>query len=197
MHARFSSDWLYVIKLIVILQAIYTNNNQDRLYISRHLKFGLGCTTLVTSKETHCYIKLKLKPPDSSLACYLNGNTETDDPAICDILIPVWTRFGLEQAGSTRCDRLPTDMAIDGLTFHDSYYILFMRHQVNDMGEELRRTKIHIQNTKFIGQQLFDTYNIPPLEVCKKLKIYLVSNYGSYNNVWSFSNLDKKSNLKM
>ena len=131
---------------------------------------------MVTSKETHCYIKLKLKHPDSSSACYLNGNTETDDPAICEMSIPVWTRFGLEQRGSTRSYRLATDRTINGLTFHDSYSILFMLQQVNNMAEEFRRTQIHILKTELLGQQLFDTYNAPPIEVCKKSKIYLVSN---------------------
>ena len=142
-------------------------------------------------------MKLKLKQPDKSSACYLNGNTDTDDPALCDISIPVWTRFGLEQTGSTRCDRLPSGMTINGLPFQDSYYMLFMLQQANNMSEEMSRTKIHIQKTELIGQQLFDTYNVPPIEVCKKSNIYLVSNYSGYNKAWSYSNLDKNQFCKI
>ena len=131
------------------------------------LGFGLGCSTLVTSKETHCFIQLKLKQPDSLSACYLNGNTEKDDHTICHILIPVWTRFGLEQTGSTVSSTLPEDMTIYGLSSHVYYRILVMLQQVNVMTEELR-TKIYIQKTERIGQQLFDTHDIPPIEVCKQ-----------------------------
>ena len=117
-----------------------------------------------------------MKQPDSSSACYLNGNTDTDDPAICDISIPAWTRFGLEQTGSTRSYRLPTGIKINGRPFYDSYYILFMLAQVNDTAGELRRTQIHIQKTELIGQQLFDTFNVQPIEVCKN-HLFLVSKF--------------------
>ena len=121
-----------------------------------------------TSEETLCYIKLKIKPPDDPSACYLDETTETDAPTICDILIPVWTKFGLKQTGSTQCDRLPTAMTINGQKFHESYHLLVMLEQVNDVAGVLR-TKMRIQKTEFTGQQLFDNYKVPPLEVCKML----------------------------
>ena len=114
---------------------------------------------------------MKIKPPDDPSVCYLDENTETGDPTTCDIVIPVWTKFGLEQTGSTRCDRLPTAMTINGLTFHESYHLLVMLQQVNDVAGVLR-TKMRIQKTEFIGQQLFDNYKVPPLEVCKNAYIY-------------------------
>ena len=119
---------------------------------------------MVTSKETHCYIKLRINQPNDPSACYLDDTTETDDPTIGDIVIPVWTKFGLEQTGSTRCNRLPTAMTINGTKFYDSYYLLVMLQQANNIAEALR-TKMRIQKTEFIGQQLFDTYKVPPLEV--------------------------------
>ena len=148
---------------------MYEDNNQSELYIMAN--FGLGCSTLVTSKETHCYIKMKIKPPDDPSVCYLDETTETDDPTICDIVIPVWTKFGLEHTGSTQCDRLPTHMTINGTKFHDSYYLLVMLQQANNIAEALR-TKMRIKKTDFIGQPLFDTYEVPPLEVCKNAFIY-------------------------
>ena len=119
---------------------------------------------MVTSKETHCYIKLRINQPNDPSACYLDETTKTNDPTICDILIPAWTKFGLEQTGSTQCDRLPTGMTINGVTFHDSYRLLVMLQQVNYSAGNLR-AKMRIQKTEFIGQQLFDTYKVPQLKV--------------------------------
>ena len=123
---------------------------------------------MVTSKETHCYIKLKIKPPDDPSACYLNETTEIDDPTMCDIAVPAWTKFGLEQTGSTRCGGLPTDMTINGVTIHDSYRLRVMLEQVNTITEALK-TKVQIKTTELIGQQLFDTYKLATFEVCKNV----------------------------
>ena len=148
---------------------MYEDNNHSVLYIRTN--FGLGCSTLVTSEETHCYIKLKINQPDDQSFCNLDETTATDDPTTCDILIPVWTKFGLEQTGSTQCDRLPTGMTINRRTFHDSYHLLVLLQQDNNIAGVLR-TKMRIQKTEFIGQQLFDNYKVPPLEVCKNAYIY-------------------------
>ena len=148
---------------------MYEDNNQVELYI--RINFGLGCSSMVTSKETRCYIKMKVSQPDDPSACYLDETTETDDPTICDIVIPVWTKFGLEQTGSTQCYGLPTHMTINGTEFYDSYYLLVMLQQANNIAEALR-TKMRIKKTDVIGQPLFDTYKVPPLEVCKNAFIY-------------------------
>ena len=141
---------------------MYVADTQAQLGIYNNIP--IGCLALVASEETHCNISFEVTYPDGSPVCHTANPGNSDTQPICGLSMPALTRYGLELGSYDDFNSAITN--IHGQIVYDTYYLRFMIQPTDNFIDGLK-TKIHFQKAEPTGQQIFDNYNFPPIEVCK------------------------------